>query len=285
MLIDGFNTACKNIAASFLKFEDESMSAIRFQTTAIGDLPHLSYIFCKPEPLGKEFKKVACSVTGAFLFIEVHRGKSGVNHSKFQKDIGATAACTNRMMEATKWIGQKSIKGETKDCFLFDSCFVSKNAAEAAMEAGAESIGIVKTNTKRFCKDTIEKLTNDWSGGSYPVLRSKPMVSGYRLNISICCRYNVRKVLSFIFTDSAGRTKNGIPYLSNYPDQFTYVYIRPVARPLVMSKNSVVNEVDSHNKSIQSDLELNMWWVTQCGWLWLCAEVAMGMTIIVSLWG
>ena len=32
-LFDGFNTAIKNIAASFLKLGDESMSAIRFWTT------------------------------------------------------------------------------------------------------------------------------------------------------------------------------------------------------------------------------------------------------------
>ena len=69
----GFNTVCENIAASFLKVGDESMSAIRFLTTAKGNLPHLSYIFRKPEPLGTESNTVACSITGALLFIEVQR--------------------------------------------------------------------------------------------------------------------------------------------------------------------------------------------------------------------
>ena len=59
---------------------------------------------------------------------------------------------------------------------MFDSWFASKKATEAAMELGAELIGMVKTNTKRFCKETIKKLTNDWPGGSYLVLKSKPMV-------------------------------------------------------------------------------------------------------------
>ena len=81
MLFDGLNTACKNIAASFLKVGGESMSAIRCRTTAKGNLPHLSYIFQKPEPLGTEFKTVACSVTGALLFIEVQRGKEGMKYS------------------------------------------------------------------------------------------------------------------------------------------------------------------------------------------------------------
>ena len=66
------------------------------------------------------------------------------------------------MMEATKGVGQKSIKGWTKDCLLFDIWFASKKAAEAAMEVGAEFIGMVKKNTKGFCKETIENLIKDW---------------------------------------------------------------------------------------------------------------------------
>ena len=51
------------------------MSVIRFRMTAKGNLPHLSYMFRKPETLDTEFKTVACSITGALLFIEVQRGK------------------------------------------------------------------------------------------------------------------------------------------------------------------------------------------------------------------
>ena len=103
------------------------------------------------------------------------------------------------------------------------------------MELGAELIGMVKTNTKGFCKEIIEKLTKNWPGGSYLVLRSKPMVPGGWPLIAICYKYNVRKVLSFIVTNNAGSTKTGIPYLSKYTEQFTNVSIRPVARPVVMS--------------------------------------------------
>ena len=69
MLIDGFNVVCKNIAASFLEVGGDSISAIRFRTTAKGDLPYLSYVLCNPEPLGTEFNTVACYVTGALLSI------------------------------------------------------------------------------------------------------------------------------------------------------------------------------------------------------------------------
>ena len=44
------------------------------------------------------------------------------------------------------------------------------------MEFGAELIGMVKTNTIGFCKETIEKITKYWPGGSYLVLRINPMV-------------------------------------------------------------------------------------------------------------
>ena len=83
------------------------------------------------------------------------------------------------------------------------------------------------------------------------------MVPGGRPLIVIGYKYNARKVLSFIVMDNAGITKTGIPYLSKYPNQFTTVDIRPVARPLVMSKKKyALNEVDYHNKSRQSDLAL-----------------------------
>ena len=93
---------------------------------------------------------------------------------------------------------------------------------------------MVKKKTKGFCKETIEKLTKDWPGGSYLVLRSKPMVPGDRPIIAIGYKYNARKVLSFIVTDNTGITNTGTIYLSQYPEQLTYVAIRPVARPLVM---------------------------------------------------
>ena len=63
LLIDGFNEACSNIAASYLKVGDESMSAIQFLTKPKGNLPHFSYIFRNPEPLGTDSNIVAFSLT------------------------------------------------------------------------------------------------------------------------------------------------------------------------------------------------------------------------------
>ena len=137
-------------------------------------------------------------------------------------------------MESTKGIGQKTIKGGTKYFFFFDSWFASKKAEESDMEVGAELIVMVKTNTKGFCKDAIDKLTKYWPVGSYLMLRSKPMVPGDRTLIAIGYKYNAWKVLSFIVIDNAGTTETDIKYLSKYPDQFTNVAIFPVSHPLVM---------------------------------------------------
>ena len=44
--------AFNNISVSYMKYEDSSMSVIRFWTTSKGNLPHLYYILYKTEPLG-----------------------------------------------------------------------------------------------------------------------------------------------------------------------------------------------------------------------------------------
>ena len=87
MLTDGFNEECKNIASSYLKVGDEYMSAISFWTTEKGDLPHLTYIFHKTEPLGIEFNTLFCSVTGYLIFIKVQGWKEGMKHNKYQKEL------------------------------------------------------------------------------------------------------------------------------------------------------------------------------------------------------
>ena len=58
-LIYGFTEAFSNMASIYLNIGDDSMCAIRFRTTSKGNVPHLSYIFRNPEPLGEEFNKLA----------------------------------------------------------------------------------------------------------------------------------------------------------------------------------------------------------------------------------
>ena len=68
------------------------------------------------------------------------------------------------------------------------------------MEVVSKFIGMVKTNTKGFCKETIEKITKDWPGGSHIMLSSEPMGPGGSPLVAIRYNYNVRKVISVIVT-------------------------------------------------------------------------------------
>ena len=65
------------------------MSAIRFGTTVKGGLPHLSFIFRKPEPLGTEFNNVTCYVTGALIVILIQSRKEGMKKSQYHMNLGA----------------------------------------------------------------------------------------------------------------------------------------------------------------------------------------------------
>ena len=64
-LVDGFNAnRAELVAASHIKVHDETMSPWSPTTTPWGGLPFLSFILCKPKPLGTEFKSTACAITG-----------------------------------------------------------------------------------------------------------------------------------------------------------------------------------------------------------------------------
>ena len=118
------------------------------------------------------------------------------------------------------------------------------------MDVGTNMFGMVTTNKKVFSKETIENITKDWPGFSYLLLRSNPLVPRSKPLIVIGYNYNVHKVLSFVVTEDAGRTKARITHLSKCPDPFYNVSICPIYHPLVTFKLfGYVNEFDSHNKS------------------------------------
>ena len=78
---------------------DEMMAAYRPRKTKTGGLPNLTSIPRKPEPLGTEYKCVACSRTNVTLYLELQRGKEGMKGTKYHRHLGATAACSVRLSE------------------------------------------------------------------------------------------------------------------------------------------------------------------------------------------
>ena len=54
-----------------------------------------------------------------------------------------TAACTKIITQSPERIGQDYRKGVTKDCILVEIWFYSNKLAEAVMDIGTDSIGMV----------------------------------------------------------------------------------------------------------------------------------------------
>ena len=122
------------------------MSAMRFRTTPKEDLPHYSYIFRNPEPLGTEMKNMACSRLGTMLHLDIQKGKEAMKTSNFHNIIGGTTAWMKRLAIATKGCGQLT----SNHNYFADSWFSSVKTAEEMAAAGVNYCGPVMTIHKEF---------------------------------------------------------------------------------------------------------------------------------------
>ena len=161
-LIPAFkNNRKEKIWTSYLKVFDESMSAYRPQTLKTGNLPHLSSIMRKPEPLGTEFKVCADTLTSIIVHLEIQKGKHAMHQEKYASTKKATTACVLRMAEATtrnhntdKDQNEIAIPTET---YLGDSWFSSVESALEMRLRGHHYIGIVKTSHAGYPKAFLEE--------------------------------------------------------------------------------------------------------------------------------
>ena len=97
-----FSKPRKHISSGVVENADESISAIHFCITPKEYLPHYSYIFRKPDPLGTVIKNVACYRLGTMLYLGIQKGKDSMKSSKFQQEIGGTSVCTKRLITDKK---------------------------------------------------------------------------------------------------------------------------------------------------------------------------------------
>jgi hypothetical protein len=161
--------------------------------------------------------------------LETQRGKMAMKKFPYSEEAGATAACTRRLVEGTEYCGQanterkRAKEEERRECFVFDSWFGGVVAAnrlkaihedEEGLPAGHESIAAVKTNHKLFPKQELELLMKEWPSGS-SILLSCMQANGVEL-FAIGYKFNMRKVLSFIFTKDAGSSAPGEPYIARF---------------------------------------------------------------------
>ena len=108
------------------------------------------------------------------LHLDIQKGKEAMEKSKFQSELGGTEACMKRLAISTKGCGQLT----SNDTYFSNIWFSSVKTAEEMAAAGVNYCGPAKTSHKGFCLDTLEKLTKDWPGGSYLVLKITPRFNG-----------------------------------------------------------------------------------------------------------
>jgi hypothetical protein len=180
------------------------MSAWRPRKNKTGGLPNISFILRKPEPLGTEFKTMACSETGIMLYLEIQRGKAEMpKWSAMYRELGATSSCSVRAAKEMANGGQRKTE-HRRNCILGDSWFASVKTAEAIHECGHEWIGIVKTSHSLFPKKELEDKMKIWPGGMNLAMEATTS-KGVKL-LAIGYKYNSSKLLCFVATKNAGST-------------------------------------------------------------------------------
>ena len=84
------------------------------RTTKTGNLPNLSYVKRKPEPLGTEFKNIVDGLIGVMLWMEIQEGKVRMSTKEFQS-LGSTCACVLRGVMSTSHYKPVPIEDRTED--------------------------------------------------------------------------------------------------------------------------------------------------------------------------
>ena len=248
--------------------------------------PHISHIIRKPEPLGTEFKNALDTKSEICLKVRLCRkktddaGDNSYDHVTHLK----TARATLDLMNGTK--RDESIdygevitnKNATPDTYIGDAWFASVDLAyHAKHELGVNFIGVVKNNSKRYCKTFLTQTMEKWPGGSHLLLQTD--IDGVRL-YALGYKYCKKKVMCFIFNEGAGHTEPGQPYIAKWTDKNGNRCERRIPRPQVCStyfQNS--NGIDVHNQMRQKELKLEKCWVTADGYFRIITSL-FGITVV-----
>ena len=178
------------------------MSASRPQTMKTGNLPHLSSIMRKPEPLGTEFKVCADTVTQVMLYLEIQKGALPMQSEKYACNHKATTACVLRMAEGTARDHNTNIDkvdvGIPPQTYLGDSWFSSVETALEMALRGYHYIGVIKTAHSGYPKLFLEEKMKNYPAGSHLVLEITTKEEVELLAIGY--KYNKRKIMMFICT-------------------------------------------------------------------------------------
>jgi len=193
--------------------------------------------------------------------MEIQRGKDGMKSQEFNKDVGATAGCTLRLLlnsiPEEKRGERHGIRG--------DAWFGSVRTANEVALRGHDGVFQIKQYHASFPKDYIEEALKDAPGGVHILLEGTTQ-DEVKL-IALGYRYSRKTALHFVLTENAGNSKPGIPYQMKYTDNFGNICSRYVDRPQVVSNFfASSNTIDTHNQLRQDNLKLEKKWLTQSPW-------------------
>jgi hypothetical protein len=148
-LVDGFNKhIIERFIPTYMLTIDESMCTWRGI-----DLPHLSFVPCKPEPLGVEIKTLTCFMLRILIQMEFAEGKEVMGTKEYERQYGHTTATTLRLSKP--WANTDSV-------ITGDSWFASFKYAVALMkELGLYFLGVVKTNTAGFPMSALDRCSKE----------------------------------------------------------------------------------------------------------------------------
>ena len=111
-------------------------------------------------------------------------------------------------------------------------------------------------------------------------MMSTPRVPGGILILTICYKYNYRKVLVFIATQGARSTEPGDPCLSCFTNIYSNVSVCPVFIPHFLGRYfNCHNSIDNQNRIWKYDLALYKQCVTQGRCFRIEKTMALGMGI------
>lgn len=152
-------------------------------------------------------------------------------------------------------------KPKTGQLFILDAGWGGVDMAVKLSKQGFSAIIHIKNSSAGFPKDDLEEKLRGMPAGSHLELRST--VDDVNL-VAIGSKFNSGSTQYHLATDGAGSTADGMPYISQFPDELGNILTREVSRPAVVSRYFLnFNLVDVHDHLRQHELALEEKWVSK----------------------
>ena len=127
--------------------------------------------------------------------------------------------------------------------------------------------GTVKMSHKGIFLATLEKLTKEWTVGSYIVAKINPRVSADRTSCPLGKITIIEKSKDLLLPRGQEVINQVIAiYISSLIIILMLIYLPVSCNLMVVIYFNACNEIDNKNRMRQSELELAKYWVTQSGY-------------------